>query len=391
MMNIIIFEDTLRESLKPFSINHSPIELRVGAFTNIERILNLFPDSKFFLFVRDRICNTLKIKYPELIINPQIIPEGLCLNASAIYDIDDMDILKKYNNLSNQDRIISFYQKQNIPIEEFQNKINCSFSVSVKCDIQIINNIWDIFETVNKKIISDFKLFNINNEYFKHRSVVKINEDNIHIGKNTELNAGVVLDASKGPIIISENVIVSHNAVIEGPVYIGKNSIINNLSNIKGNTVIGPMCKISGEVSSCNFLGYSNKAHDGFLGHTYIGEWVNIGAGTNCSNLKNNYNNIMLNIENKNYSTGLQFLGSLIGDYSRIAISTALNTGTYIGLGSNVFNHNFSKKYLPSFSWGDEEVVELKKLLETISSMKERRNHELLDEEVDLLKKIYKI
>ena len=391
MMNIIIFEDTLKESLKPFSINHSPVELRVGAFTNIERILNLFPNSNIFLYVRESISDILKKKYPNFIINPEIIPEGLCLNACGIYNIDSLEILKKYNNLSNKDRILSFHQNQSIRIEEFQNKINKTLSVSVKCDIQIINNIWDIFDITSKNLILDFELFNINNEYVNHHSVIKVNEDKIHIGENTILNPGVVLDASKGPIIIDKNVIISHNAVIEGPVYIGENSIINNLSNIKGNTIIGPMCKIAGEVSFCNFLGYSNKAHDGFLGHSYIGEWVNIGAGTNCSNLKNNYNNITLSIENENYNTGLQFLGSLIGDYSRLAISTVLNTGTYIGLGSNIFNHNFLKKYVPSFSWGDSEVVELDKLLSTISSMKERRNQEFLEEEIDLLKKIYKI
>jgi len=389
-MNIIIFEDTLNDSLKPFSINHSPLEIRVGAYTNIERVLNLFPESKIFIFVRNNICDILKIKYPNFIINPEIIPEGLCLNASAIYNTDCLELLKKYNNLSNQDRAISFYQKQSIPLKEFKDKINKSLNISVKCDIQIINNIWDIFELTNKNLILDFTLFCINNEYNSHHSLIKINEDNIHIGKNTSINAGVILDASNGPIIIDDNVIINHNVVIEGPVYIGKNSSINSLANIKKNTVIGPMCKISGEISSSNILGFSNKAHDGFLGHSYVGEWVNIGAGTNCSNLKNNYSNVSINIGDKNYDTKLQFVGSLIGDYSRLAISTALNTGTYIGLGSNVFNHDFSKKYIPSFSWGDNDRVDIDKLLQTILVMKKRRNHQLSNQEIEFFKKIYK-
>ena len=125
------------------------------------------------------------------------------------------------------------------------------------------------------------------------------------------------------------------------------------------------MCKIGGEVSHCNILGYSNKVHDGFLVHCFIGEWVNIGAGTNNSNLKNNYNNINIMIDNKNIETGLQFLGSLIGDFSRIAIGTLLNTGSYISIGANLINHNFSLKYVSSFSWGDDKIVEIDKFITT--------------------------
>ena len=114
-------------------------------------------------------------------------------------------------------------------------------------------------------------------------------------------------------------------------------------AKIRANNIIGPMCKVGGELTNNNFLGYSNKVHDGFLGHSYIGEWVNIGAGTNNSNLKNNYSLVKVRVKNKIHKTDLQFLGSLIGDYTRIAIGTNLNTGTFIGLGSNIFNHRLQE------------------------------------------------
>ena len=149
------------------------------------------------------------------------------------------------------------------------------------------------------------------------------------------------------------------------------------------------MCKVGGELIENNFLGYSNKVHDGFLGHSYIGEWVNIGAGTNNSNLKNNYNPIKVRVDNHIYETELQFLGSLIGDYSRIAIGTNLNTGTIIGIGSNVFEHQFTNNYIPPFSWGADEKVEIEKLLDTISKMQKRRGKNISLLEKESIERIY--
>ena len=237
---------------------------------------------------------------------------------------------------------------------------------------------------------NDYKEFLFTNNYNWHHSLIKINEDKVFIGNNCTLKAGVILDASIGPIIIDENVTIEHHVSIKGPVYIGKGSLVSSGSKIKENTIIGPVCKVGGEISHCNFLGYSNKVHEGFLGHSYVGEWVNIGAGTNNSNLKNNYSNIRIIIDSKEYDTQKQFLGTLIGDYTRIAIGTTINTGTYLSIGSNIFNHEFSCKYMPAFSWGLNERVIFNKFIDSILKMKNRRNKKITLAEMDFLETLYK-
>ena len=154
--------------------------------------------------------------------------------------------------------------------------------------------------------------------------------------------------------------------------------------------MIGPNCKIGGEVTSSIFHGMSNKVHDGFIGHSYIGEWVNIGAGTNNSNLKNNYSKVKFNFGSSKVDSNKTFLGSMIGDFSRISIGTSINTGTFIGIGSNIFNHNFNNKFINSFSWGNDERVDFNKFLNTCKLMFKRREFELDKTEENLLKYLYK-
>ena len=177
-----------------------------------------------------------------------------------------------------------------------------------------------------------------------------INESKIVINKTAKIRPGCILDANKGPIIIDENVLVDIGSKIQGPVYIDKNSYISPGAKIRSMTLIGPGCKVGGEISNSIFHANSNKVHDGFLGHCYVGEWVNIGAGTNNSNLKNNYSNIKFIFKDKQIDTERIFLGSMIGDFVRIGISTMLNTGTYIGIGSNVFGAGFQNKFIAPFS-----------------------------------------
>tara|TARA_B100000929_G_C15219272_1_gene322057 strand:- start:107 stop:568 length:462 start_codon:yes stop_codon:yes gene_type:complete len=149
------------------------------------------------------------------------------------------------------------------------------------------------------------------------------------------------------------------------------------------------MCKIGGEVEDVIFQGYSNKQHDGFLGHSYIGEWVNLGANTNNSDLKNNYSNIRLKIGENIIETDKQFLGTIMGDYSRTGISTMLNTGTIIGLGANIFGEGFQSKYIPSFQWGREDRTDLEKFLLVVDRMKKRRNIKMSNQEKEFLIQLY--
>ena len=389
-MNIIIYDNKNLDRLKPFSVNHSPIELRLGAFTNFNRIKNAFnKDDNFILIVREQIENLIKEKFSEYSVNPDIIPQGICLNSSAIISEDDINLINEKQNLANNGKLVSFYLDKEVPLKQFNDTIDKKSVITVESNIKLINNIWDFFDFTEKILNSDYNKFLYTSDYNWHPSLIKINEEKVFIGNNCSLKAGVILDASNGPIVIDSNAVIEHHVSIEGPVYIGKSSHVSSGSRIKENTIIGPVCKVGGEISNCNFLGYSNKAHEGFLGHSYIGEWINIGAGTNNSNLKNNYSDVKINIEDKVYDTNKKFIGSLIGDYTRISIGTVLNTGTYIGIGSNLFNHKFNCKYVPSFSWGNNERVDFNKFIESISKMKDRRNKNITVAERELIEKIY--
>ena len=167
------------------------------------------------------------------------------------------------------------------------------------------------------------------------------------------------------------------------------NCRINPGAKLRGNVTLGPMCRIGGEVKDVIFHGYSNKQHDGFLGHSYIGEWVNLRANTNNSNLKNNYSNVRLRIEDEVIETGKQFFGTMIGDYSRTGISTMLNTGTIIGLGANIFGGGFQDKYIPSFQWGKESKTELDKFLLVAEKMQKRRDKKMSLNEKAFITKLY--
>ena len=178
-------------------------------------------------------------------------------------------------------------------------------------------------------------------------------------------------------------------ALIQGPVYIGPSCTINPGAKLRKNVTLGPMCKVGGEVEDVIFQGYVNKQHDGFLGHSYLGEWINLGANTNNSDLKNNYGSIRIQIGEDEIETGQHFFGSIIGDYVRTGISTMLNTGTVIGLGANIFGSGFQPKYIPPFQWGFDNKTELDKFFITIETMKIRRGKSVSEPEKLLIEKIY--
>jgi len=210
-----------------------------------------------------------------------------------------------------------------------------------------------------------------------------LSEQNVIVHPRAKLSPGVVLDAGKGPIVIDEGASIGANSVLIGPVYVGKHSTITPLSFIHSGTSIGPMCKVGGEVATSIFLGYSNKPHDGFVGHSYIGQWVNLGAGTTTSNLKNTYGPIKMRIGEKEIETDRRFLGAMIGDHSKLAIGTRVMTGSYIGYCCLLAGSDFPPRFMPSFTfWTDAgpQAYKLDKAREMMKQMYSRRGR-IWDEE----------
>ena len=389
-MIITIFEDQDNKSLLTLNQVRASFELRCGAFTNLERIKNsLDINDEIQLLVRDNIKDIVQERYPDFIVNPASLSPGIWLNGLAFWKKDYVQKITSGRTFTQKGRTIAMHNRKVISISEAFSYIEKSSEVSMEMDIPFIHHIWDPIFMQSEMITLDAKHFMDYKSGKIHPSVVLENGDNIYIGENSEIRPGVVLDASAGPIIIADNVYIDIGALIQGPVYIGSYCTINPGAKLRRNITLGPMCKIGGEVEDVIFQGYGNKQHDGFLGHSYLGEWVNLGANTNNSDLKNNYGSIRIQIGDDEIETGQKFLGTIVSDYVRTGISTMLNTGTVIGFGANVFGGGFQPKYIPPFQWGTDNKTELDKFFQTIETMKKRRGKSLGEPEKALISTIY--
>ena len=389
-MIITVFEDSNYSSLFPLNINRASCELRCGAFTNLERINNLLAvEDSIQLVVRDELTTLMKERYPNLTVNPEMVSQGIWLNGRGLWNENKLIEITSGRTYTNNDIFLACQNNEDIPLTEFHQYLNSASLVSTEIVIQFIKNVWDGIFLQSEVIAADAQNFIDYKKGDIHPTVAIENGDNVFIDGGASVRAGSVLDASAGPIIIADNAYIDIGSLIQGPVYIGPGCVINPGTKLRGNVTLGPQCKIGGEVEDVIFQGFSNKQHDGFLGHSYIGEWVNLGANTNNSDLKNNYGLIQLAMDDKKIETGQQFLGTLMGDYSRTGISTMLNTGTIIGLGANIFGEGFQDKYIPSFRWGKNDITDLEKFFGTIEKMKQRRGKSLNPNEKIYLTKLY--
>ena len=363
-----IFENK-PENLFPLTINHAAFEVRWGAFSMLDRICSsINKNDSIILVVRDELKEIISERYSAFSVNPDNIPPSILLPAH-------FSTIK--NGLNNGKHLSNDMSLKDFNL--FKDKLHFE-------DLYL----WDfIFDTKDILLTNDTKFFDMKIGGDFHESCIFLNQNNIHISHSAKISAGVILDASEGPIIIDENAFIDIGVMIKGNTYIGKNSKINPGAKLNGEISIGPYCKIGGEVEATIFHGYSNKQHDGYIGHSYIGEWVNLGANTNNSDLKNNYGKIKFDLGFKKIDTNEMFIGSMIGDFSKIGISTMLNTGTYIGIGANVFGSGFQDKLIQSFSWGKKEVTDLKKFLSTLEVVKSRRGENISEKEKNLLRTLY--
>ncbi|MDB9722909.1 glucose-1-phosphate thymidylyltransferase, partial [Candidatus Marinimicrobia bacterium] len=230
-----------------------------------------------------------------------------------------------------------------------------------------------------------------NFEVSAYTGVEFINPESVFIGNNVKIYPTVLINAENGPIIIDSNVTIQGPTYLEGPLFIGKSSLVKPLTQIK-NSVLGPVCKVGGEIDTVIIQGYSNKVHEGHLGDSFLGKWVNLGSGTQNSNLKNNYSLVNLELNNKTVETNKIHIGTFIGDHTKTAIGTKLNSGSIIGLGSMIATYGFPPKLIKPFTWyvnGEERKVILDKFFKTTYHCMSRRKKKLSDLEIDLLKNIY--
>ncbi|MEX2640408.1 MAG: putative sugar nucleotidyl transferase [Balneolales bacterium] len=260
----------------------------------------------------------------------------------------------------------------------------------------LLTRIWELFQRNGLEIEKDFALLNraVPSRQTNTEHSIVVNPEKVHFGEEVQVHAGVVIDASQGGIHIGSGVTVMSGSVIRGPAAIGNGSIVKMGAKIYPETTIGPVCKVGGEIKCVIIQGYSNKAHEGFLGNSLIGEWCNIGADSNTSNLKNNYKLVYLkNWETgEPYDVGIDHCGTIMADHGKTGINSMLSTGTMCGVACNLFTNKFTPRLIPSFTWISDDgtvVHRFDKAMETARIMMGRRKILLSDEYYNMMQSIF--
>ena len=367
-MNYILFDGPSRNNLLPLTYTRPVADLRVGILTIREK-WETFLQSTITSVTEDYLSN----KFPMVEFDDNIF-----INASFL---PDTEIVKQINSLkpneliNSGDDLVAFYSCEN------QDEVNLdSFKkINYKQDLLKIKKLTDMFNINSSAIVADFNIIT-NDRVSSEISTTNnlIHPENIFIEDGVKMEY-ITLNASDGPIYIAKDCEIMEGSLIRGPFALCEKSTLKLGTKIYGGTTIGPYCKIGGEVSNSIIQGYSNKGHEGFLGNSLIGEWCNLGANTNTSNLKNNYADVKIwdYEKNKFSSTEEQFCGLIMGDHSKSGISTMFNTGTVVGVCSNVFGSGFPRNFIPSFSWGGNKGFtdyKIEKVFEVNDKVMKRRN-----------------
>lgn len=405
-MQICIFEGIYYDRLEPLIFYRPTFDLVCGIHTLREKILRTYPGVKYSLHCRTYLESYVRMQNPGISVNTVEDVECLFINGRVLANNNLADLIplndKEDKVYLNGDTVIAARVRgENLTrikeqLHDLLSPSNFDGIPIENIEVKTIDYVWDLINNNGHELRNDFYLLvkenqnNIRGKIFPGAYLV--NEKEIFIAEGAEIRPGAILDATNGPIYIDENAIVFPNAVIEGAVYVGKGSHVKSCSRIYENVSIGKVSKVGGEVEDSIILSFTNKQHAGFLGHAYLGSWVNIGADTNCSDLKNNYGSVKIYVNGEVVNSGSQFLGVIMGDHSKTAINTMFNTGSTVGFSCNVFGAGFPPKYLPSFSWGGSDAIttyDLDRSLETAKRMLQRRDKSMPEVEERLFRKIF--
>ena len=384
-MNYILFDGSYRNNLLPLTYTKPVADIRIGILTIREKWEKLLGAT----------TSTLTEEYLEEKFPMVEMEHNIMINASFLPTknlIETVLDLKVDQAIFKEEEIIAFYTSDSNDEVDFDRYSVINYEDSL---IQIKNN-WDIFSFNGEAIKSDFDLITKGR---KSESIPKtvycINKDQIFLEEDVEIEIGI-LNASKGPIYIGKHALVMEGSMIRGPFAMGEHSVVKMGTKIYGPTTLGPKSKVGGEVNNAILSGYCSKGHEGYLGNAVIGEWCNLGADTNNSNLKNNYAEVkMWDYEEERFlKTGLQFCGLIMGDHSKCGINTMFNTGTVVGVSANIYGSNFPRNFIPSFSWGGAagfKTYNLDKAKETAQLVISRKNEEFTEIDKKIMDHIFEI
>mgnify|MGYP003639360466 FL=1 len=382
-MNYILFDGNVRNQLLPFTFTRPVAEIRVGILTIREKWEHLLG------FTTTTVTEDyLSEKYPFLELEQNVLINASFLPSENLANI--IKDLKENQAVFFDDEPIAFFttEEQEVDFDTF-NIIQYEHD-----DILRIEYSWDIFSKNGEAIIRDFEMLTKGRDSQTiPQGVWTKNPENIFIEEGAKIEF-CTLNASEGPIYIGKDAEIMEGALVRGPFAICEHSTLKMGAKIYSNTTIGPHSKVGGEVNNAVIFGYSNKGHDGFLGNSVLGEWCNLGADTNNSNLKNNYAEVRLwDYETEGFArTGLQFCGLMMGDHSKCGINTMFNTGTVVGVSANIFGSGFPRNFIPSFSWGGSggfTTYKTDKAFEVAKVVMSRRNIEFSEVDAKILEHVF--
>jgi len=382
-MNYILFDGPNRDALLPFTYTRPVADIRIGILTIREK-WELYLGATTTTVTEDYLSE----KYPMVEMEQNImINASYTPNENLVNQIKD---LKPNQAVFDGDTMLAFYslEDQEIDLNTLE-EIQVEGATSLKVEAT-----WDIFAKNGAAIKADFKLLTSDRTSQPiPEQTVAFNSEDIFIEEGALLPF-CVLNATNGPIYIGKNTEIMEGSMVRGPFALCEGSILKMGTKIYGPTTIGPHSKVGGEINNSVFFGCSNKGHDGFLGNSVIGEWCNLGAGTNNSNLKNNYAEVRLwSYESENFAkTNLQFCGLMMGDHSKCGINTMFNTGTVVGVSANIFGSGFPRNFIPSFSWGGAKgftTYLTSKAFEVATEVMKRRGLEFSAQESTILEQVF--
>ncbi len=391
-MNIILFDDDTREKLLPLTYTKPVGSLRLGIMTIQEKWEKYFSANVSFI-TQDYLSEKypINIQDTNYVVNASVLPTfHICKLIEQLQEnealLKDGDLIAALLNRKQFENLI-----QNEDINELE-----GFEIG-DTPLLRIKQLTDLFSLNEDAIKHDFEQLTKNRETLPVPSYAMVQgREHIFVEEGAEISP-CIINANNGPVYIGKGAKIMEGCLIRGPFAMGENSVLKMGAKIYGATTLGPHCKVGGEVNNIVMQGYSNKGHEGYLGNSVIGEWCNLGADTNNSNLKNNYTEVKLwDYTNSSFTkTGLQFCGLIMGDHSKAGINTMFNTGTVTGIACNIYGAGYQKNFIPSFTWGGPDssykTYRIEKVIETANLVMSRRGQALSEDDKNILKHIFDI
>jgi UDP-N-acetylglucosamine diphosphorylase/glucosamine-1-phosphate N-acetyltransferase len=383
-MNYILFDGENRDALLPFTYTRPVADIRFGILTIREK-WELSLGATTTTVTEDYLSD----KYPMVEMEQNVMINASYSPTEAL--VNQIKSLKENQAVFDGDTMVTFFS-----LEDQEIDIDTLEVFQIEGTVLKVERTWDIFSKNGAAIKADFKLLTDERTSAPiPENTLAFNPEAIFIEEGAKLPL-CVLNATDGPIYIGKNTEIMEGSLVRGPFALCEGSTLKMGTKIYGPTTVGPHSKLGGEVNNSVFFGYSNKGHDGFLGNSVIGEWCNLGADTNNSNLKNNYAEVRLwSYETENFAkTGLQFCGLMMGDHSKCGINTMFNTGTVVGVSTNIFGSGFPRNFIPSFSWGGAKgftTYLTSKAFEVAEVVMERRGVEFTAQDTAILEQVFEL